>query len=324
MLLYRNPKSPDVGGNQVCYCSVTENLKAAAVSVLNAFVWVQAEMDEHTWKDEVLIRYQSRAIAEDRAKTLRGMQFQKLELAEHPEDDTSHLNLLVSNSAWLRCSIGELVASESDVHTLATQIVQSQAGQTISVGKRVQKLVERYLDLFEGHIDVDPLGGYEAEDLTAEVETWGEAVLDRFETIWQFLKLFLSRCSATVPTTQRAPGPVHTVHIVDLSTIQVDGTLLPLNSAKKAALFSLAALGVENIAIEEFARLYNDDLHRHPDRAANFANVTQQALDGLHQSLPHLTVEIPKVKRRTISGVTISSNVPIADLKEWLNSRTAT
>ena len=318
MLLFKNLDS----ALPAVYCTITTDLRESAIQVLNTFTWLHDAMNEQGWMDNAHIRFKSRKVAEDRAKLLRDLHLQQQDGVERPANDVVYQDLLVERTAWLRCSIGELLAHEADIYALAQSIVNAAAGESVRVANRVRKLAKTILALFKDVQAIDPIAAYEPDEVTAATQAWSDEVLRRHELMIDFLRLFDSRCAAEPPKAKSYDGPVHVVHIEDLSTMNVDGAPVNLNRAKKAALFTLAVLGFDEISVEEFARLYDDDLYRHPGKSKNFANICAQALTGLKKALPHLTVTKPDLKLRTISGIEPTCDVRHHDLREWLNTRT--
>ena len=322
MLLFNHPRRSFPNSPADCYCTITTDLRASALQALHTFTWLHDVMNEQGWKDDAHIRFKSRKVAEDRAKLLRDLHLQKQDGVERPANDAVYQDLLVERTPWLRCSIGELLANEADVYALAQSIVNAGAGESVRVANRVRKLVKTILALFKDVQALDPIAAYEPDEVTAAAQTWSDEVLRRHELIMDFLRLFDSRCATEPPKAKTYDGPVHIVHIADLSTMIVDGAPVTLNRAKKAALFTLAVLGCDEISVEEFARLYDDDLYRHPGKVKNFATICAQALTGLKKALPHLTVTKPDLKLRTISGIELTCDLRQHDLREWLNTRT--
>ena len=304
------------------FCSLTTQLKDASVAASNAFVWLQAEMENHQWRDECHLHYKTRTVAEERAKLLRDLRLQKEEGVERAADDQTYGDLLVGHSTCVRCSIVELFACEADICALATGISDADAGATISIQKRVRQLARAYLKLFDAVEKVDAIAGYEPAEVTNAHRSWCADALQRHGEIKAFLRLFDSRCNVHKPVMKLNDGPIHVVHIEDLSTVFVDGAPLKMNRARTGALFTLAVLGTDAISVQEFAVLYNDDLHRNKHKAVNHAKIFQQALDGLRKSMPHLTVIKPEPHLRTVGGLALTTDVSRTDLTTWLHGRT--
>lgn len=322
MPLTSRTSSKRTTANNLRHCSISAELKTAAIGALNTFEWLHSEMEDHDWRDECLVQYKSRTVAENQAKGLRNIHVQKYEGVERPADDVAYRDLLIEKSTWLHCSVGELLANEPDLHLLAHTIAKSAVGDSIPIEKRLPKLARALRTLFDGAQKIDAVAGYEADEVTLTVRTWGEEVLRRHKSMMEFLRLFDSRCSAAPPKAKSYDGPVHAVHIADLNTVIVDGVHLNLNRARKAALFSLTVLGTDAISIEDFARLYDDDLYRRPQKVVNHANIFSQAITGLRKSLPHIVVEKPEPRLRTVFALSLTCDVPNAELRPWLNERT--
>jgi hypothetical protein len=279
-------------------------------------------MDTKAWRDECQIQYKSRQVVEERAKLLRDLRLQKEEGIERSTDDVTFQDLLVGKTSGLQYSIGELLAAEPDIYTLASQIAETLPGAALAIEKRVRKLAKAIVKLFDGSVKIDALAGYEFAEVTKSAQDWANEVLQHHRGLIVFLCLFDSRCSAEAPQEKAYDGPVHTVHIEDLNTILVDGAPLPMNRARKGALFALAIMGTSDISVEGFARLYNDELYRHPGTAANYANIFLQAISGLRKSLPHLAFVRSQPHLRSINGLMLTCAVARDALEWWLRHRT--
>ena len=101
---------------------------------------------------------------------------------------------------------------------------------------------------------------HDGEIATDQTVSWVQHVVEALGSMTSFLRLFVSLCSSQKLTECVTASPRHTVEVVDLTTIIVDGARISFNAPRMAALFTLAVIGTETVPVEAFARLYDNYL----------------------------------------------------------------
>lgn len=221
--------------------------------------------------------------------------------------------LVDSTGLRLQCGLEDLLPYR-DFRALAQNVAVAEVGTTLVVEKRLKKLASTYVQLFDpAHVANIII---HAERDVASVRR----VLEERGNMRDFLLLFTSLCSSDKPAQSLTTQPLHNVKIADLSTTIVDGASMYFNAARKAALYTLALLGTDNVSVEAFARRYGN----YPPtniRTVNYCNIFAQAMSGLHKSLPFLQVVKASPHHRTIPGLSITVTLAPRQIGEWLLGR---
>jgi hypothetical protein len=308
---FRHPLKRDV-----LYCSVSERLRESARAASEKFSRLNACAGAGVPPDAMWhVQYRSQRIAEKCLTLLQNLRRQHGGSGESGTADAPP-TLLDSNGLRLQCTFNEGLADEDAFRALARDIAAQETGAVVRVEKGLKKLAQTYTQLFDPSLITALLPGV-GGDVPPQ---WQKEMLTSHHAIMEFLRLFVSLCSSEKPTVSYADYPVHKVEIRDTSSIIVDGAAMNFNAARKAALFTLAILGTDNITVEAFARLYDNYLTGNT-KFVNYSKVFAQAMQGLRKSLVHIEVVNVRPNYRKVIGLSIDSKVSSHELKKWIGGR---
>ena len=236
---------------ETVYCSVSTRLLESALSVVDAVLQTHELDDARASRCDV--RYRSSRIAAKSCLTLQAFRRQRATNEGGAVD--AQPAMMDSSGLRLQCSLEELLPY-GDFRALAQDVSEAEVGTTITVEKRLKNLAVTYNQLFDPSLVVGITIGA-ARDATiarAEAGSWVRRVIEDHGSMVDLLRLFVSLCSSEKPSESFISRPQHIVEIVDLATIIIDGVRVPINTPRRAALFTLAVTGIESASVEAFAR----------------------------------------------------------------------
>ncbi len=304
----------------ILYCSVSERLMEYALAIVSAVVQLhKRDSIDEAGPVRCNVRYRSARFAAKNCLTLQ--LFRRQRAPDERSAVDAQPGLVDSSGLRLQCTLEDLLPY-GDFRSLAKDVAESEVGTTIVVEKRLKNVAATYNQLFDPSLVVGITidAGHNGKVARNETGSWMRRVVVEHQGMVDFLRLFVSLCSSEKPPENFTVHPLHTVEIVDLSTIIVDGVRVHFNAPRRAALFTLAVTGTETVPVEVFARLYDNYLTGNTE-VANYWKIFTQAMQGLQKSLPFLRVVRVRPNHRTIFGLSIRSAVVRRHLEEWLGGR---